>query len=52
MFDLVSNPLYNAMVISGHFDKQVRLWDITSGAFVRAVELNGRVTSLSLAAGR
>ncbi|VDD88091.1 unnamed protein product [Enterobius vermicularis] len=50
VFDLVSNPLYNAMVISGHFDKQVRLWDITSGAFVRAVELNGRVTSLSLAA--
>ncbi|KTG42072.1 hypothetical protein cypCar_00020579 [Cyprinus carpio] len=35
-------------VMSGHFDKKIRFWDIRSESIVRELELLGRVTSLDL----
>ncbi|CAB1347440.1 unnamed protein product [Coregonus sp. 'balchen'] len=35
-------------VMSGHFDKKVRFWDIRAESIVRELELLGRVTSLDL----
>ncbi|MGH0158100.1 UNVERIFIED_CONTAM: hypothetical protein FKN15_035222 [Acipenser sinensis] len=35
-------------VMSGHFDKKVRYWDIRAESIVRELELFGRVTSLDL----
>ncbi|TRY83659.1 hypothetical protein DNTS_027957 [Danionella cerebrum] len=35
-------------VMSGHFDKKVRFWDIRAESIVRELELMGRVTSLDL----
>ncbi|KAG8135812.1 hypothetical protein E2320_008797 [Naja naja] len=35
-------------VMSGHFDKKIRFWDIRSESVVREVELLGRITALDL----
>ncbi|XP_051874230.1 autophagy-related protein 16-1-like isoform X2 [Pristis pectinata] len=35
-------------VMSGHFDKKIRFWDIRTESIVREVELQGRITALDL----
>ncbi|XP_032887329.1 autophagy-related protein 16-1 isoform X2 [Amblyraja radiata] len=35
-------------VMSGHFDKKIRFWDIRTESIVRELELQGRVTALDL----
>ncbi|XP_059805395.1 autophagy-related protein 16-1-like isoform X1 [Hypanus sabinus] len=35
-------------VMSGHFDKKVRFWDIRTESIVRELELQGRITALDL----
>ncbi|XP_007902496.1 autophagy-related protein 16-1 isoform X1 [Callorhinchus milii] len=39
-------------VMSGHFDKKIRFWDIRTESIVREMELQGRVTSLDLSPER
>ncbi|XP_043557811.1 autophagy-related protein 16-1-like isoform X1 [Chiloscyllium plagiosum] len=35
-------------VMSGHFDKKIRFWDIRTESIVREMELQGRITALDL----
>ncbi|MEE6524019.1 hypothetical protein FKM82_023208, partial [Ascaphus truei] len=35
-------------VMSGHFDKKIRFWDIRTECIVRELELQGRITALDL----
>ncbi|XP_067898049.1 autophagy-related protein 16-like isoform X2 [Heterodontus francisci] len=39
-------------VMSGHFDKKIRFWDIRTESIVREVELQGRITALDLSPER
>ncbi|NWH83237.1 A16L1 protein, partial [Piaya cayana] len=35
-------------VMSGHFDKKIRFWDIRTESIVKELELLGRITALDL----
>lgn len=48
--DLVT--LHDNNIVSGHFDKRVRFWDIRSDSSTNEIMLQGRLTSLNLAPGR
>uniref|UniRef100_UPI00398E9EDA autophagy-related protein 16-1 isoform X2 n=1 Tax=Pristiophorus japonicus TaxID=55135 RepID=UPI00398E9EDA len=39
-------------VMSGHFDKKIRFWDIRTESIVREMELQGRITALDLSPER
>lgn len=47
--DVISTDHYN--IISGHFDRKVRLWDVRSDSTPKEISLQGRVTSLDLSVG-
>uniref|UniRef100_A0A9J2PJG1 Autophagy-related protein 16 domain-containing protein n=2 Tax=Ascaris lumbricoides TaxID=6252 RepID=A0A9J2PJG1_ASCLU len=48
VLDIVSNDKQCGMIVSGHFDKKVRMWDARSEEPVSMVQLGGKVTSLAI----
>lgn len=49
--DLVTSDGAGTTIISGHFDKSIRFWDMRSENSVNKIEVNGKVTSLDLSRG-
>ena len=52
MHDIVTNEQYGAPIISGHYDKNVRFWDLRSANSVNSILLNDTVRSLFLSPGK
>ena len=50
-FDLVTSDGLATSIISGHFDRKVRFWDTRLEKGVNEISLQGKVTSLDIAAG-
>ena len=44
--------LRSPSIISGHFDKRIRFWDIRSESSANEISLQGKVTSLDLSPGK
>lgn len=49
--DVVTSDGAGTTIISGHFDKSIRFWDMRAEGSVNKIEVNGKVTSLDLSRG-
>lgn len=49
--DLVTSDGAGSTIISGHFDKRIRFWDIRTEMSANHIMLQGKVTSLDLSRG-
>lgn len=49
--DLVTSDGAGSTIISGHFDKRIRFWDIRTEMSANDIMLQGKVTSLDLSRG-
>lgn len=49
--DLVTSDGAGSTIISGHFDKRIRFWDIRTEMSANHIVLQGKVTSLDLSRG-
>ena len=50
--DLVVWGSASSSIISGHFDKTVRFWDMRSDTTPKQITLEGRVTSVDISPGK
>lgn len=50
--DVVTSDRNGSNLVSGHFDKKIRFWDMRSESSTNEILLQGRITSLDLCAGK
>lgn len=50
--DLVTSDGAGSTIISGHYDKRIRFWDIRTEMSANHIMLQGKVTSLDLSRGK
>ncbi|VDK43612.1 unnamed protein product [Anisakis simplex] len=48
VLDIASNDRQCGMILSGHFDKKIRVWDTRCDEPVQLIQLGGKVTSLDI----